>query len=267
MKVLSWDELEGYAAADGPLAAAVGVFDGLHLGHARLLREVLDRVDLVPGVVTFRENPKKVLRPSSFHGDLFTLDQKLEAFESLGLRLCVLIDFSGDFSKLAGRKFLSLLRVRGDLRFLAVGSNFRCGHHLDTDADAIRGFYEELGVETRLLEPVQVGGRPVSSSRIRKAIVEGRLEEAGGMLGRDYELDLRGARLIRAGETSRVRPAGAQVAPPDGCYEGGISLGGEYLPARLSHEAGEWSFASSLIEERDSPEPRALRLARSVSRE
>jgi riboflavin kinase/FMN adenylyltransferase len=264
VKVLAWDEPGGFGREEGPLAAAVGVFDGLHLGHMRLIEEIFAQDGLRKGVVTFRENPKKTLRPSAFHGDIFTLEQKLDRFSSLGLDVCVLIDFSGDFSKLAGRKFLSLLRDRGDLRFLAVGSDFRCGYRLDTGADEIKSYYADLGVESRLLEPVLWSGHPVSSSRIRKAVVDGRLDDARAMLGRDFELDMRGAR--RAGSSgSRLRlvPECEQVEPPPGEYEAMAAWGAAMSSVRAVYDGDGWSFESP-AGMREAPE--ALRLVRMVSR-
>jgi FAD synthase len=290
MKILSWEELQGAdsAAAEGvgPLAATVGVFDGLHLGHMELVKAVLAREDLVKGIVTFRESPKKARSPSSFYGDLFTLDQKLEKLDSLGLELCVLIDFSGDFSKLAGRKFLSLLRDRSDLRFLAVGANFRCGYKLDTDAEGIREYYKGLGVETLVIEPVAWKGSSLSSSRIRNAVLEGRLEDVRAMLGRDFELDIRLSRFAREGASLRVESGREQVRPPEGRYEAELDCGGASLRVSARLLAGTWSIeppteSATLIEgglrscaegglrpyAEGGARPTALRLVKLVSRE
>src|SRR5208337_4453660 len=139
VKVLTWDELRSGRAAS-PIAAAIGVFDGLHIGHRELVGRVLERGGLERTVVTFEDNPKRMLSPESFRGALSTLDQKLALIDSAGVDLCVLIDFSGDFSKLPGRQFLSMLSDSAELRYLAVGSDFRCGHNLDTGAEDIREF-------------------------------------------------------------------------------------------------------------------------------
>ena len=110
MKVLGWEEFQAGAGLEKPLAATVGVFDGLHIGHRRLIETVLEHGEGRLGTVfTFRNSPKLGLRPGSHGGALSSLDQKLEGLESLGLGLCVLIDFSGNFSKLAGRDFFRFL--------------------------------------------------------------------------------------------------------------------------------------------------------------
>ncbi|HOX33929.1 MAG TPA: FAD synthetase family protein [Spirochaetales bacterium] len=274
MRILSWDAFIGSEpdglkpgldpeAASRPLAAAIGVFDGLHLGHRKLIGEVLAREGMVKGVFTFRENPKKSLRPSTFHGDLFTLEQRLETLSELGVELSVLIDFSGDFSKLAGRKFLSLLRDRGGLRFLAVGADFRCGYRLDTGSDEIRSQCAELGVEARILPSLAWAGKAVSSSRIRRAVLEGRLDEARVMLGRDFEVDLRGARFGTAGGILAIEPGTEQLAPPSGRYEAELGEGDRSSRVEARWSGGAWSIEGASPGER----PKALRLLRLVSRE
>jgi riboflavin kinase/FMN adenylyltransferase len=200
-------------------AATIGVFDGLHIGHRALVSRVVSKAPkLVPLAVTFKENPKKVTKPHRNSGLIFSLDQKLAALEEAGVQRCVLIDFSGNFSKLAGREFLSLLGERGVLEYLAVGSNFSCGHGLDTRAKDIPLYFAGRGVETDVLEPLLKDGEPVSSSRIRKALLEGRLDEAAEMLGRPYEIDLRSFGGQAAEEEIRGLPIGL-VLPPPGIYE------------------------------------------------
>jgi riboflavin kinase/FMN adenylyltransferase len=261
LKVLSWDEFSNSQHREITLAAAVGVFDGLHRGHTELIGRVLNRDEAVKAVVTFRENPKKVLRPASYHGDLSTLEQKLEKLEALGLDLCVLIDFSGDFSKLSGRKFLSVLKESGNLRFLAVGFDFRCGHRLDTGAEDIKAFYETQTVETELLGAVHWAGHPISSSRIRKAVVEGRLDDASAMLGYPYEVDLRRMTKVFTGESAVYAVSGEQVQPPYGKYSV-TTLGGDGdVETEATLENGLWT-----VEQAKVIETRFLRLKELVSR-
>jgi FAD synthase len=265
LKVVDWADFSS-GNGDMPLAAAIGVFDGLHLGHRALIDRVLARASMKSGVVTFRENPKKLLRPSGFHGNLCTLAQKLELLESAGLEICVLIDFSGDFSKMAGRKFLALLRERGNLRYIAVGSDFRCGHRLDTGAQEMRDFFAPLGVEAEILDPVLRTGHPVSSSRIRKAVVDGRLEDARGMLGRDFELDLRGSVPVQDGRVLRFAAGDAQVSPPPGLYETDFAGAGGTRSMRAAFDGEGWEIDAGGPEEAPFfAVPQALRLKKLVS--
>ena len=176
------------------------------------------------------------------------------------MEVCVQIDFSGDFSKLAGRIFLSLLAEKGDIRLLAIGSDFRCGHRLDTGVEEIRSYYDPLGIKIEVLDPVLWGGHPISSSRIRRAVADGRLDAATAMLGRSYELDLRQAHYA---DSDRVRFMldGRQVAPPSGAYDAVVVGKGFEERASASFDDRFWTI--------DAPEGcrfEALRLLGMVSR-
>jgi riboflavin kinase / FMN adenylyltransferase len=193
LRIVSWeDSVSGRGGFDVPSAATVGVFDGLHLGHRELIARVIAKSpQLIPIAVTFRDNPKKVTKPNVFSGNLFSMDQKLEALAETGIQVCVLIDFSGNFSKLAGSEFVSTLVQSCYVRSFVVGSDFRCGFKLSTDAQHFMELARSIGAETEIVSPVSVEGETVSSSRIRSALAEGRLDLARSMLGRPYTLDLR----------------------------------------------------------------------------
>jgi riboflavin kinase/FMN adenylyltransferase len=232
VKIISWDDFIGSYAALRPMTATVGVFDGLHIGHQELIRRVVAHDQgCLSAAFTFRENPKKLLRPETFKGDLASLGRKLEILETLGLDLVVLIDFSGDFSRMPGRNFLSLVMERGSLRHIAVGSDFHCGKGQDTDSEALRAFYVERSVSVEILEPVTLAGETVSSTRIRIALQEGRVEEATAMLGRAYEMELDSGRAVGDGVRRYERPAGL-VLPRIGDYL--VTMGGSRERGRLS---------------------------------
>ena len=172
-------------------AVTIGVFDGVHLGHQALIKRIVERGPN-PTVLTFRENPKKI--SGKYEGDLYSLKQKISAFESLGVSRAVLIDFSPEFSRLKGREFLDLLAGRGGMGFLTIGCHFHCGFHQDTDADLVREINSGKGIPTELMSPValpfEAGNGPVSSSRIRSAVLSGDLKLAAALLGRNFGLDL-----------------------------------------------------------------------------
>lgn len=216
MRVLGWEELvaqPGVVMTGERYAATVGVFDGMHRGHKLLMRHVSEHDrGLLPMAVTFAQNPKKLLHPASFRGDLQSLGQKLDSIEAEGIAVCVLIDFSLDFGTLSGAEFLALLEKSG-VRHLCVGPNFRCGHHMDTNAEMLVSLCERLGIEAEIAQPVLYSGHPVSSSRIRQAVLEGRLEDARAMLGRPYSV-----RLEADGDEGAFRVQGGVVLPPDGDY-------------------------------------------------
>lgn len=220
MRVASWEEATGGAVGAEASALTIGVFDGVHKGHQELVRRVVAG-GLRPAVVTFTAHPKLVTAPERFGGSLQTLDQKLASLESLGVSLCVLIDFSGDFSKLTGNEFVSTLVRSCGARYFAVGNDFRCGYRMMTDARAMRSIAAELGAEVDIVEPVTVDGVRVSSSVIRSLLREGRTDRALAMLGRPYTLDLRAFEAVDDARSFVVRPTQrGYVLPREGAYDG-----------------------------------------------
>jgi hypothetical protein len=224
MRVLDWEEFAangGAGTGTGAMeetangtAITIGVFDGIHRGHQALLERVLSS-GLYPVVVSFTRSPKFILRPETAEGNIFSVEQKLRLFEQMGVGLTVMIDFSEKFSKLSGKEFVDLLHDRGNLRYLVIGSNFRCGFRHSTDAALI----QEMGTPTEVVAPVMAGGGRVSSSRIRAAISTGGLVEAAALLGRRVEIDF-------AGLSAAPGPGGVcfnlaaknRIMPPEGRY-------------------------------------------------
>lgn len=258
MTILDWTSWTAGAKGSGrPSAVTIGVFDGVHAGHRVLIGRVLSRAgDLEPTVVTFRQNPKELLHPETFHGAVLTLRQKLESLEESGIGTCVLIDFSGNFSKLTGTEFLSALADKGGARYLAVGSDFRCGYRLSTDAESVRRIGASLNVETEIVDPVLYHGRAVSSSRIRRAVLEGRMPDAFAMLDRPYVLDLRD--LVPSKEGDALRYDGIrQVLPPPGRYPAEASTTEGWMKTGLGVLSGE----SARIEPAGGELPRFLRFS------
>ncbi|MCX7026821.1 MAG: hypothetical protein NT061_04875, partial [Spirochaetes bacterium] len=129
---------------------------------------------------------------------------------------CILIDFSGNFGTLSGASFLVKLEAAG-VGFISIGPNFRCGHKMDTNAQRLVELAAPLGMEVVIVEPLLYAGHPVSSSRIRNAILEGRLGEAAAMLGRPYVLEL-GTGWTSMGGFWKAEPAGLALLPPEGTY-------------------------------------------------
>jgi len=172
----------------------VGIFDGVHRGHQRLLdRIVSHNAGYVPVVVTFKENHKIVRSVEcgvrSDVTDIQSFEDRLAMFEKLGIQITIIIEFSEEFKHMPGIEFLEILLKHGGVGFFAVGSNFRCGYQLDTDAKAIQSFFASRGIAAEIIPEVcyPTGNHeeslPISSSRIRAAIGAGNLPLAEDMLG------------------------------------------------------------------------------------
>jgi riboflavin kinase/FMN adenylyltransferase len=225
MRVIDWDDFIAQRpdAADTPLAITIGVFDGVHRGH-RVLLERICAAGALATVITFRRNPLSILRPEDFPGDIASLAYKLRLFESLGLEQTVLIDFSGKFSTIHGGDFVDLLIQNRPVSLLALGPDFRCGYRLDTGTREISERARAAGIAAWIADPVMEGGRPVSSSRVRRAIAAGDFDEAERLLGRKASVDLDGVPAAvsfpQGGRCLSYNAAAAfRIRPPEGRYK------------------------------------------------
>jgi riboflavin kinase/FMN adenylyltransferase len=225
MRVLEWEAFttpqSPLPVPQLPLSITIGVFDGVHRGHKALLDRIVSEEGALSTVITFKQNPLRVLRPQNYAGDIFSLAQKLETMEALGVGQVVLIDFSENFSKINGRDFVDLLLKSRPVRFLALGPNFRCGYRMDTGVREIKALAG--GIETWTADPVMEGREPVSSSRIRQAIGEGEIAEAAKLLGRPVAIDVTGMPVtVSCSPKGRLRSYGAaevcRITPPGGAY-------------------------------------------------
>jgi len=201
MQVIDWARFleSGLPLGEKLSSMTVGVFDGVHLGHRLLIERVVShnlpdhcqaapglgvvRRDYAPVVITFRQNHK-----TEETGSLQTFHQKIEVLESLGVKITLAIDFTETFRRMSGIEFLEILLKHGNIGFFAVGSSFRCGYQLDTDAAAIQNFFAARGIPAEIVPEVMEGGLPISSSRIRSAIAGGDLSLAEKMLGRSFSM-------------------------------------------------------------------------------
>ena len=173
--------------------AALGNFDGLHRGHQKLMEQVRARAAERAGTavaVIFDPHPPQVLRPDKAPPLLMSLDQKLEAFAQAGLGAVVIVRFTRELSQwepeaFVQRVLLDWLRVSE----VWVGENFLFGRDRSGTFTLLRALGEDKGFRTEKIEPVRYKDFVVSSTRVRHLIVEGRVDEAGALLGRQYAVD------------------------------------------------------------------------------
>jgi len=186
------------ATPHGPCVLAIGNFDGLHLGHQRILRTVAERarkLRLRPVVLTFDPHPMRLLAPSQAPKLISTLDQKLRLIESMGIDLVFLARFDSEFAALTPDAFIQKYLVDGlRTRLLCVGSNFIFGHRQAGTVETLQRWRHEFELEEII--PVTSRGVVVSSTHVRQRIQEGRVSRACRMLGRWFEIEGR----IAAGE-------------------------------------------------------------------
>jgi FAD synthase len=261
MIVATWEEfIAGRATAGPPLRErpahlTIGVFDGLHLGHRRLIAAITEPAFAGHGgplsvVVTFRRPPGHVLGLTDVPGLILSLPQRLRRMAELGVDAIVLIDFSDEIGTLSGREFIDLLRGRLAIERIVVGPNFRFGNNRDADVHDLEAMLAASPTALEVIAPVSFGGRIVSSSRIRRSVRDGEIEEAAAMLGAPHEIDLAGVTVERGGPcVLRIRRSDVpQVLPAAGTYPvtgrtateavpGMLEAAGESVVVRLEREA------------------------------
>jgi len=180
MLVIEWQQFlkNGISPETRQISMTVGIFDGIHRGHQALIERVISHnAKFVPAVVTFRQNHKTI------NGDILTFQQRIEKLENLGIQIIIVIDFTEEFKMKPGIEFLQILLNHGNIGFFTVGSDFRCGYRLDTDAEVIKKFFTSHNIPVEIVPQVMEGSQPISSSRIRSAIAQGDTTLAQMMLG------------------------------------------------------------------------------------
>jgi riboflavin kinase/FMN adenylyltransferase len=221
---------------------AIGMFDGVHLGHQQVIRQTVEdarQQEAVAIIVTFDRHPNAVVAPARVPQLVYSLPQRLRAIEALGADAAWLIRFDEPFSRQTGEEFVRTLARRfGQLRSLCVGSEFSFGHKRSGNVDLLRKLGGELKFVVHALAAVALGGRAVSSTRVREAIVQGRLDAASQMLGRSYSIAgpvMKGDQLGRklGFPTANLEVAGLAL-PPNGVYVTHAMTGGSTFRAAVN---------------------------------
>jgi len=204
----------------------IGNFDGVHLGHRRILETVVARARAISRpsfAITFEPHPMVVLRPDHAPRRIQTLRQKEEAIEAIGIDTLLVIPFTRDFSLTEPEEFVRLLlRERLGASELFIGAHFAFGRGKRGDLALLSRMGAECGFTASAVEEVIADGEPVSSTRIRRALERGAVVEANAMLGRAYELDGLVSRGDRLGHqigvpTINLEPEN-ELSPADGVY-------------------------------------------------
>jgi riboflavin kinase/FMN adenylyltransferase len=215
-------------SADLPRGGVVtiGNFDGVHLGHRRILETVVARARSSgrPSVaITFEPHPLAVLRPDHAPPRLQTLHQKEEAIEALGIEWLLVIPFTRDFSLTEPEEFArEFLARRLAVAEIVLGAHFAFGRGKRGDLALLKRLAPECGFVADGVEEVLVAGEPVSSTRIRAALARGDAALARDLLGRQYAIDGIVARGERVGRkigypTINLAPEN-ELFPADGVY-------------------------------------------------
>ena len=223
-------------------AVAIGNFDGVHLGHARIVERLIAQARRVGGpaiVFTFDPHPVRILRPALAPPPLTWTDRKAQLLAELGVDLIIAYPTDEALLHLSDRQFFDSI-VRGQLaaRAMVEGPNFFFGRDRTGTIDVLRRFTSEAGMTLEVVEPVIVGGEIVSSSRVRKLIAAGQIDEAREILTQPYRI--RGMVTHGVGRGGRIGFPTANISaidtllPGAGVYAGCAVAQGERWPAAIN---------------------------------
>ena len=184
--------LEGLPAGFGPTVVSVGNFDGVHLAHRAVLKEVVARAAATKAkslAVTFEPHPTRILRPESAPRLITPLAQKIKLLEQTGLDAVLVLPFSRDLSLMKPRDFAAkVLRKALQAREVHEGFNFHFGHKAEGNIERLAEFGKESGFEVKAYKEMTLRGHPVSSTSIRKLLHAGKVERARHLLGRVFSI-------------------------------------------------------------------------------
>ena len=236
LDALDLEAAHGAGSIESRSAVIVGVFDGVHLGHLRLLHELLElasQTRSLPTLVTFRNHPDELLRGERVEW-IVSLPHRLRLLRRAGVRRVMLLDFDEELRSMSARAFTERILV-GGLRTagLLLGYDSAIGKNREGSPERMTALGAEFGFEVRQGSRFVVDGQPVSSSAIRSAILRGVLALCHRMLGRWPQAfgevrhgDQRGRSL--GFPTANVTPQ-SLVLPPAGVYAIEAIVGGETI--------------------------------------
>lgn len=176
-----------------PVVLAIGNFDGVHLGHAALVRQLAEaagRLQLVPTVLTFEPHPREFFVPESAPARLSTLREKLELLADSGAAQAMICPFNTAFAALSADEFIEHVLVRSlQVKHLIIGDDFRFGRGRVGGFALLQAAGARFGFTVEAMQSVTVDGERVSSSAVRAALAAGDMARAARLLGRPYIMD------------------------------------------------------------------------------
>ena len=198
---------------------ALGVFDGLHLGHRRILKAVADKAKRIKGtsiVVTFWPHPQR-------EGSIYSLEHRLRLISEVGIDICVVIRFNKRFSQIPAEDFIrDILVNKIGAQYIYVGRNFRFGKQARGDFKTLDKLSHVYNFKLKAFDIIKINNQPISSTYIRRLIAKGKLSAAGKLLTRPVSVlgtVVRGTSLAtKLGfPTANIDPH-HEVLPPPGIY-------------------------------------------------
>lgn len=224
----------------GGVAVSIGVFDGVHLGHRQMLQALFNDAaslgDLPMGAITFDRHPLATIAPERAPELISTPDERLALFEEAGLDFAAVLTFDERMRALPPDEFVRLVLADGlGARLVVVGAGFRFGLNAAGDVDELRRLGDHFGFAVEAIQLLETGSGPISSTLIRRALADGDVGAAAGLLGRPFSRtgrvvagDHRGAGIGFPTANLEIRPG--LVIPGRGVYAAYARIADGRLP-------------------------------------
>ena len=220
----------------------IGSFDGVHLGHQQLIRELNLNAHLAEArsiVLTFHPHPAVVLRGRMGAFYLTTLTEKVELLDQLGIDIVVTHPFSYEISQSTAREFVTYLKAHLGFLQLWVGTDFALGKGREGNVAFLKELGIELGYQVHVIEPVLNDGCTISSSQIRNLIKEGEVDKAIRLLGRPYRVEGEVVHGDGRGKsigipTANLDTGDEKLIPSAGVYACRAKISGKTWPAAVN---------------------------------
>ena len=182
--------IEEIPSLNPPIALTIGTFDGVHLGHKRLIDQLhlLTKEGGTKVAFTFKNHPYEALHPKTQIPRLCTIDHKIRLLEEYGIDLLVLLDFTEQFAEKSYRAFIEELRGKLPFAHLVLGKGAVLGNNQEGSEEKMHELGKELNFSVHYLEKRHTDGEIISSKRIRILIQAGKLDEASNLLGRPFSI-------------------------------------------------------------------------------
>jgi riboflavin kinase/FMN adenylyltransferase len=223
--------IEHYPHIGGPFAVSIGKFDGVHIGHKKILDALLEEARAHSAVsLVYSFEPREDVQR------LTTPEEKIMLFEALGVDTLVMAELTAEFRTQPPERFIERLMACGQLKAIVVGDDFRFGQGASGNVELLNRIGNEFEFRVRTVGQVEMGGKPVSSTLIRDRVKAGDVETAAGMLGRSYSIGGEVAHGRRLGtqmgfKTANLLPPEGKLLPANGVYAAYVDTDAGTYPA------------------------------------
>ena len=217
---------------------AIGIFDGVHLGHQQIISSARDHGDVT--VITFDPHPVSVVAPERTPTQLISLRDRIELLKSAGAKSVEVINFTKEFSQLSADQFIEDVLVgRFAAEHVVIGQNFNFGHKAQGTPKYLAQVGPKYGFDVNIVKLAEDRGSAISSTRIRSLIIDGQIERANELLTRNYYLsgpvvhgEKRGREI--GYPTANIGLEKLATIPADGVYAGWLTVENQRWPAAIS---------------------------------